>query len=498
MMRGVGLCLFAMGCASMPSGAPPGAPDWVLEGSGARDGRFYGLGSVSGVRNTSLARSTAANRARAEISRILQVYSASLMRDFQASTRNGSASDESQRVEQAIKTYSQSLLNGSVIDAYWFDGARGTWYALASLDPAATPPKLPQLDAFLSSRPPDAMQTLESELDRAFGRTAASVAPQGVPENEGPEVVESAGLPSWALGACPPGLMCGVGTGKDVAGADAAARAELGRIFVAEVQAVQESFERANQRTRAAAGEDWVEVQSVSQSSLVSTDKVIRFSRIESRARAQRTHYALAVIDRAQAASALRAELTELDARIRELMGRADAAGRGIERFRALRGALQASAQREAVNADLATIAGSGESPAVPVASILAALDEVQRRLQFSLRVEGPGAASLRACISEALNERGYDVTASEGSAQVAARGVVTAVEEGRVGGQLVVAAELSLELVDLERGETFGTARGQVKTTRSTFARAVSTAVFKLCQGQVPDMIDLVESHFQ
>ena len=71
-------------------------PEWVNKGSGAFGGEkkvFYGVGSASGIRNHSLARATADNRARNEISKIFEVYSASLMKDYQASITAGATAD---------------------------------------------------------------------------------------------------------------------------------------------------------------------------------------------------------------------------------------------------------------------------------------------------------------------------------------------------------------------------------------------------------------------
>jgi len=114
-------------------------PEWVMKGSGAfggEDGRvFYGVGSVSGIKNHALARNTADNRARAEITKIFETYSASLMKDYMASTTAGdmSASSEEQHVEQVIKTFSAATLSGVQIVDHWVH-PDGTWYALARLD----------------------------------------------------------------------------------------------------------------------------------------------------------------------------------------------------------------------------------------------------------------------------------------------------------------------------------------------------------------------------
>lgn len=122
-----------------PGGPVVEYPEWVNRGSGAFGGEkkvFYGVGSASGIRNHSLARTTAQNRARAEISKVFETYSASLMKDFQESVTAGdfSASSESQMVQQAIKTFSANTLNGVEIVDHWIHPIDGTIFALARLD----------------------------------------------------------------------------------------------------------------------------------------------------------------------------------------------------------------------------------------------------------------------------------------------------------------------------------------------------------------------------
>ncbi len=79
---------------------------------------------------------TAANRARNEIAKIFNVYSASLMKDYMASTTAGdmSASSEEQHVEQAIKTFVAEELSGIEIHEYWFHPDGENIYALARMD----------------------------------------------------------------------------------------------------------------------------------------------------------------------------------------------------------------------------------------------------------------------------------------------------------------------------------------------------------------------------
>jgi len=142
-VMGLGLVMSACGGdAPGPQASAPKSnePEWVSKGSGAfgAEGQrvFYGVGSASGIKNASLARTTADNRARAEITKIFETYSASLMKDYMASTTAGdqSASSEEQHVEQAIKTFSASTLSGVQIVDHYNDKDTGTIYSLARLD----------------------------------------------------------------------------------------------------------------------------------------------------------------------------------------------------------------------------------------------------------------------------------------------------------------------------------------------------------------------------
>jgi len=60
-----------------------GVPDWVEQGSAAlhqdEDQAIYGVGSIVGVKNEPLAWDAAENRARAEIAKTFQTYTAYLM-----------------------------------------------------------------------------------------------------------------------------------------------------------------------------------------------------------------------------------------------------------------------------------------------------------------------------------------------------------------------------------------------------------------------------------
>jgi hypothetical protein len=137
-LLGIGM-LLVLGCAGKKP-AEPARPAWVDQGSGAFDvdkGKvFYGVGVASGIKNVALLRSTADNRGRAEVAKILETYVATLSKDYMASTTAGdmSASSEEQHVEQALKTFTKTTLHGARIIDRFRDPADGSMYSLCEMD----------------------------------------------------------------------------------------------------------------------------------------------------------------------------------------------------------------------------------------------------------------------------------------------------------------------------------------------------------------------------
>ncbi len=131
------------GCASKKEEVVPVASDrpaWVDQGSGAFSGEmgkaFYGVGSAWGMKNPSLLRSTADNRARKEIANVFKTYTAALMKDYSASTMAGDPDvvSEEQHVEQTIKTFTKAELAGVQIVDHYKDRETGELFALARMD----------------------------------------------------------------------------------------------------------------------------------------------------------------------------------------------------------------------------------------------------------------------------------------------------------------------------------------------------------------------------
>ncbi len=225
-------------CGSKQPSAPAAPavqyPDWVNRGTGAVKGDkgrvLRGVGSASGIRNVALARVTADNRARAEISKIIQTYSASLMKDYMASTTAGDmkASSEEQHVEQAIKTFSANTLSGVQIVNHWVNPQDGTWYALAELDMAAmadTMSKAKELSAGVRDFVRKNADKVHADLEREEAKRAGGgeTAPAAEPE-PAPAPIPAAPAPAAETAPAPaapaaPGVQTPFGSTAKIEGA---------------------------------------------------------------------------------------------------------------------------------------------------------------------------------------------------------------------------------------------------------------------------------------
>ena len=141
------LILLFGACTAIPTiPEPPKAlseyepPKWVIQGGGAytdNSGKaFYGVGSATGIRNFSLQRQIADDRARADLAKVFEYYTQSLTKDYQAHTTAGSfeASSEEQNSENAVKVIVGNTLRGVVIIDHFEIPARRELLSLARLD----------------------------------------------------------------------------------------------------------------------------------------------------------------------------------------------------------------------------------------------------------------------------------------------------------------------------------------------------------------------------
>lgn len=115
-----------------------GAPDWVNKGTAYvnnKDGRlFHGVGSAGAMGDDALQRSTADDRARAEVARIFSSYLDVASRDYQSASRSGDVKAAEEAVSRQIKNLTQVNLAGTRIVARWLDKRTGVVYAIAEID----------------------------------------------------------------------------------------------------------------------------------------------------------------------------------------------------------------------------------------------------------------------------------------------------------------------------------------------------------------------------
>ncbi|MBE0618240.1 MAG: hypothetical protein IH608_09985 [Proteobacteria bacterium] len=115
-----------------------GAPDWVNEGTqilNDRGGRlFHGVGQAPELGDESLQISTADNRARAELARVLSSYMDVVGTDYTAAVGSGEGRANEQSVSQQIQSLTQVNLSGAKVIAHWKDPRTRTIYSLAELD----------------------------------------------------------------------------------------------------------------------------------------------------------------------------------------------------------------------------------------------------------------------------------------------------------------------------------------------------------------------------
>ena len=179
-IRFLGLLSVVMVCAAFVVIAGcfwGGAPKWVKDGGGAFQSdtkAFYAVGAIKGIKNKPVATKTADNRARAELEKILQTYSASLMRDYAASSAVDDFIEptDEQTVEQAIKTFSDTTLSDVQIVKHWTDKDEDITYALAKLDLDDFEGRIERARAFNI----DVREYLRTNVDRLFDHFSAEEA----------------------------------------------------------------------------------------------------------------------------------------------------------------------------------------------------------------------------------------------------------------------------------------------------------------------------------
>lgn len=141
----IGLVAFLAACSSAPPPPPKQyctdgreLPAWTVQGGMAFPADigkvFYGVGMGTNISNPALLRESADNRAINELAKQFEVYTASLMNDYMASTSAADKQSEEQHVEAVKKTVVKQSLNGVMIVDRCQERVSAVFYSLARLD----------------------------------------------------------------------------------------------------------------------------------------------------------------------------------------------------------------------------------------------------------------------------------------------------------------------------------------------------------------------------
>ncbi len=168
-------------CAGKAKTSPiaSNAPEWVNKGSSVmkdKDGKqvFYGVGIAQGIRNRALAVSSADDRGRAELAKIMNSYVTTLTKDYMASITAGdmTKSSEEQMVSSTMKNFASFTLHGATPVDHWKDPLDGTLFALVKLDMASVQQSINEskdLDAKVRDY-------VKANAEKAFDELAAEAA----------------------------------------------------------------------------------------------------------------------------------------------------------------------------------------------------------------------------------------------------------------------------------------------------------------------------------
>lgn len=396
-----------------------GVPGWVQQGSAALTsgkGRvFYGVGTATDIKNPSLLRSTADNRARDELAKVLQVFSASLMKDY-------SASSGEQQIEQAVKTVSSSALKGvEIVDRYM--GADGAFYSLAALDLDTAMAKVRAAESSGAVKSHVAQVNVDDIFDahankpappppplKVAGSTSSKPAPKAATSSAKTRTGER---PPWVDGYDPrfpaDRYLCAVGYGPERAIAESGGYAALARVFVSRVESVSRDFMGAYSKT----GSPFLEVQTTEALTQISTGKIFSGVQIlEVWADSSGTTFSLACLERDRAGQVLREQIAGAEERAGKYLGKAKSADRA-QRLKELGRALDALVEREALNGELRIVDanGVGVQGAYSLVDVAGALKSAVEALRVGVQAQGPYAGDFRSALVEALTKRGYQVS---------------------------------------------------------------------------------------
>mgnify|MGYP000606210847 CR=1 FL=1 len=149
------------------------APEWVNEGTNTlkdKNGRlFHGVGSAPSIGEQSLQMSTADDRARAEVAKILSSYMNVVSKDYVGSAGFSNDSSAEQTITRNIENMTKINMTGTRIIGRWKDEKTKIIYSIAELDMSHVKKTLNTVE----SMSPEFRQHFSQKSDRLFDNLLA-------------------------------------------------------------------------------------------------------------------------------------------------------------------------------------------------------------------------------------------------------------------------------------------------------------------------------------
>lgn len=235
--------------------------------------------------------------------------------------------------------------------------------------------------------------------------------------------------PEWVDGASSEwsrdAYITGVGSADDRATAEDRARGEIAKIFSTVVNVTTNQTESESTAT----GVENRFQQSIEQNVQTAAKKALEGVDVVERwqDQATRQHFALAVLDRAKAAAAVRAKLEDLDKQSVEYKAQMDGTAEKLPKVRAALKLLTLVKAREELAAELRVISGGkAEDGPLDEAAVRAQAAKAVRELDVAVDMTGEASQQIETGIVSGLNDFGLPAKVGKGEADVAVEGQVS------------------------------------------------------------------------
>jgi len=276
-----------------------------------------------------------------------------------------------------------------------------------------------------------------------------------------------------------------VGHGQDPGTCENSARAEMSKIFKAQVN--QQTTEWQGYFSRAsAAGATFKEATNITSYTSVFTDKALSDFGVEIKNRCQNPqgHHCLAVIERDKAGGILREKIQKIDAELSALVSQGDRSSSATEKFMKYAAAMERLAERELLNIDARIISARHASPTpVEWQSLVAKFAGSKGTVKVGIKVMGTEAAKIQTCLAEGLGKHGLQVLEGTSDVDVIIHAQLKYQKAGYIAGSEMVRADINLRVTDMQSGRTLAAFTDDVKVGRPTLQQSIQLAVTKLCE---------------